>query len=170
MGYNGNLLEAHKKIVTLSADLTTARTEIDVLQAEIKQLKNPAADTYTRRDGSEVPSQQVVLELRAKIEQLHLRCQTLENLNNIKYRGVDDNIELRAEIEALRRERDAEQWIAVEERLPQEGQFVLVWGVNSTHPQIAVEVMYASGEFINHARLRLRVTHWCPLPEGPNNG
>ncbi len=62
-------------------------------------------------------------------------------------------------------------WISVEDRLPEVGQRVLVYGISSQQPEIHV------GEFTGHSWFYfpedaswsslVDVTHWMPLPEAP---
>lgn len=64
------------------------------------------------------------------------------------------------------------QWIAVEERLPEQDQAVLVWDIDSSHsdfvdigyydPESAPETGWRSDEYMNKS-----VTHWMPLPLPP---
>ena len=57
------------------------------------------------------------------------------------------------------------RWIPVTERLPEDGQWVLVWG----HGQkIPIMMFRESGAWIDDQfEFHTTVTHWMPLPEPP---
>lgn len=69
------------------------------------------------------------------------------------------------------------KWISVEERLPEQGQLVLVWGKRWFDDAAKIIVAYYSGDWraselawtddgIEEATVS-DVTHWQPLPERP---
>ena len=57
------------------------------------------------------------------------------------------------------------RWIPVSERLPEDGQWVLVWG----HGQkIPIMMFRESGAWIDDQfEFHTTITHWMPLPEPP---
>jgi len=63
-------------------------------------------------------------------------------------------------IAALSRDR----WISVEDRLPEEGEWVLIFGPGYHVP---LEGFLISGAWIDDQFERRTVTHWMPLPEPP---
>ena len=60
--------------------------------------------------------------------------------------------------------RDAWQWISVEERMPPNGWWCLVWGSDWNIPIMA---FYDGEKWIDAQFERPKVTHWMPLPEKP---
>ena len=58
------------------------------------------------------------------------------------------------------------RWIPVTERLPEDGEWVLVWGRGQ---QIPTMMFRESGAWIDDQFLEFHttVTHWMPLPEPP---
>lgn len=66
-----------------------------------------------------------------------------------------------AELEAVAR------WIPVTERMPQEGSTVLVWG---TACDAALVGWHTRGKWSAHGGKCGLVTHWRPLPDGPEVG
>jgi hypothetical protein len=70
--------------------------------------------------------------------------------------------------------REEEQWISVEERLPEDIDVVLVWSTTSIKPTVAYyfqnDWLYHSinnGQFWLKEELHIKITHWMPLPSPP---
>lgn len=59
-------------------------------------------------------------------------------------------------------------WISVKDRLPDEAEFVLVWGSHAM-PWL---VQIIEGQFtdVEDGEWLTGVTHWMPLPEPPKEG
>jgi len=73
--------------------------------------------------------------------------------------------EMEAELEQLREE---SRWIPVEERLPEDDVMVLVWRKCSKYSYPQYTAVHNSGEwFSNGGRKVNNITHWRPLPAGP---
>ena len=58
------------------------------------------------------------------------------------------------------------QWIPCAERMPEEGQTVLVWVHPFKRGAHAIGI-FRGGEWWIFERDQAYVTHWMPLPEGP---
>ena len=58
----------------------------------------------------------------------------------------------------------ASRWIPVEERLPEEGVEVIVY---SKGVGVIPDISYVKGRWIWDAGIIKNVTHWMPLPKGP---
>jgi hypothetical protein len=102
------------------------------------------------------------------------------------YRGSDSITRLRAAIAAFDAARAVSGWIPVGERMPREGEKVLVagdfypdevaiaawfdfkgkpiWHQDSEHVR-ADSGTYGNGATLDHDELK--VSHWAPLPKGP---
>ena len=84
-------------------------------------------------------------------------------IDNWNTRSIEDALNARiAELEA------AQRWIPVSERLPEDGDFVLIWDeMNGAYiaehskqvPQWAADGYYRHGTSYKY------ITHWMPLPE-----
>lgn len=72
--------------------------------------------------------------------------------------------ELEATISKL--EKVAPKWISVEDKLPKEGEEVIVFYVSWKHEYQQV-AMFESGEFIDLGGCALSPTYWMPLPPPP---
>lgn len=55
----------------------------------------------------------------------------------------------------------AEQWISVEDQLPEEGKRVIVWGDYGCEESAMIE------EFNHYLYKRQGITHWMPRPPAP---
>ena len=60
----------------------------------------------------------------------------------------------------------ASRWIPVEERLPEEGVEVIVY---SKGVGVIPDISYVKGRWIWDAGIIKNVTHWQPLPKGPED-
>lgn len=61
---------------------------------------------------------------------------------------------------------EALRWIAVAERLPDDGEWVLALRFGRTHHLAC----YQHGHWMRRAGLVDKITHWMPLPEPPKEG
>ena len=58
------------------------------------------------------------------------------------------------------------EWISVKERLPDNGEVVLVC---DEHELILMAEHYSYGWVSNPLFVKIKVTHWMPLPEPPKD-
>jgi len=71
-----------------------------------------------------------------------------------------------------------DEWIPVEERLPEDGQRVLTYWPEGYYP-ISLQTFYSAGSYHrdawwlgdpqNHLVAEGNITHWMLLPKGPDN-
>ena len=67
-----------------------------------------------------------------------------------------------AEAEELRKLKEERRWIPVTERLPEQGQEVIVYDGGTLKPKVFCYLFWDK-----HFDSWARVTHWMPLPEAP---
>ena len=88
----------------------------------------------------------------------------LEHIDDLHF-AVNENTELNARIAELEA---AQRWIPVSERLPEDGDFVLIWdemnGVYIAEHSKQVPQWAADG-YYRHGTSYKYITHWMPLPE-----
>jgi hypothetical protein len=62
------------------------------------------------------------------------------------------------------------EWISVEDRLPEEGECVLGWDVDDRAKEALIAVTDHGWRIYGPSGLvKAHVTHWQPLPDGPNS-
>lgn len=99
---------------------------------------------------------------KREIERLRNTNKALENDN---YNAEMNLAHLTAELEAAQ---NAQRWVPVEERLPEDCTDILFWA----NGEVCLGIMRYDGKFVDYGRREYpheqrKVTHWMPLPEAP---
>jgi hypothetical protein len=83
--------------------------------------------------------------------------------------SIDDELEQvpMGKMYGLRLALAEDEWISVDERLPEDDTPVMVWDVFTQKPQLATFYQFDDGYHDFSAEHALNPSHWRPLPEPP---